>query len=80
MLDDLVEVEVEKEFSLQDGSADRTAEVVITQKWLLRLATEVIAVRIHRIVLEILVCRTMESVRTTLADLVVENTADAVLR
>src|SRR5260370_36521340 len=80
MLDDLVEVEVEKELLLEDWTTDGAAEIVIAEKWLLRLATEVIAVCIHRIVLKILVRRTMESVGATLTDLVVENTADAVLR
>ena len=80
MLDDLVEVEVEEELPLQDGTADGAAEVVIAEKWLLRRATEVIAICIQRIVLKILVRRTVEVVRATLADLVVENTADAILR
>jgi hypothetical protein len=74
VLDDLVEVEVEEELLLEDRTADGAAEVVIAEARLLRRAPEIIAIGIQRIVLKILVCRTVEVVRTTLADLIVENT------
>src|SRR5260370_712587 len=76
MREDLVEVEVEEELPLQDGTADGAAEIVVAEG---RLAPE-IAICIQRVVLKILVRRTMEPVGATLTDLVVENTADAILR
>ncbi len=65
----LVKVEVEEHFLLEDGTADRSAEVVVANGSDSDGGAKAIISRIQRIVLKVFIGRTVELIGTALADL-----------